>query len=42
MGLLSENFESSSYVQLRKYTKNFTGLYIVDNKHLFAVSLFSK
>ena len=35
MNLLPENIESFSKVQLRKYTKNLTDLYIADNKHLY-------
>ena len=37
MNLLPENIESFSKVQLRKYTKNLTDLYIVDNKHLYSI-----
>ena len=37
MNLLPENIESFSKVQLRKYTKHLTDLYIVDNKHLYSI-----
>ena len=36
MNLLRENIESFSKVQLRKYTKNLTDIYIVD-KHLYSI-----
>ena len=37
MDLIPENIECFSKVQLRKYTKNLTDLYIVDNKHLYSI-----
>ena len=41
MDLLPENIESFSKVQLRKYTKNLTDLYIVDNKQLYSIFFLS-
>ena len=41
MDLLPENIKSFSKVELRKYTKNLTDLYIVDNKHLYSIFFLS-